>query len=45
MNGPARRAGPFMHNVAERLHTSAGNPSLRGNTGRDGFPRTPWTIG
>ena len=30
-----------MHNVAEHLHTFAGNLSLRGNTDRDGFPRTP----
>ena len=45
MNGPAFHAGPFMHNVVERLHTSAGNPSLRGNTGRDEFPRAPRTTG
>ena len=34
-----------MHNVAEHLHTSAGNLSLRGSTNRDGFPRAHWTAG
>ena len=38
MNGPAFHAGPFMHNVAEHLLTSAGNLSLRSDSGRDGAP-------
>ena len=45
MDGPAQSAGPFMHNVAEHLHTSAGNLSQQGSTNRDGFPRAHWTTG
>ena len=39
MNGPAFRAGPFMHNVAEHPLTSTGSSSLRGDTDHDEFPR------
>ena len=42
---PRTPAGPFMHSVAERLLTSTGNSSLRGNTDRDGLPRTSRKAG